>query len=91
MKTKKFKKKLSLNKRTVSNLHHEALSSVRGGAGVFDTVKSCMDTCDDKCIERTYPPTECVDDCGPRRTEWESCFPTCDGMGETGLWYCPGC
>ena len=42
MKTKKFSKKLELNKKTIANLNNEALNSVKGGRVTV--------TCPDECI-----------------------------------------
>lgn len=45
MKTKKFEKKLLLNKKTISNLSNGQLSDVKGGRPILntnDTVCSCL-------------------------------------------------
>jgi hypothetical protein len=52
MKTRKFEKKLSLNKKTVSNLNGKAMGEVQGGA----TFINCP-------TGLTYCRTDCVTNC----------------------------
>ena len=62
MKTKKFKKKLSLGKHTVSDLNSRELYLAKGGAPtVTAACNSCVDTCMtdcDICTELCPPPTD---------------------------------
>jgi natural product precursor len=48
MKTKKFNKKLALNKNTIANLGNQEMISVKGGEFTDDTCGSC------------YPQTFCM-------------------------------
>jgi natural product precursor len=48
MKTKKFNKKLALNKNTIANLRSQDMNSAKGGIFTDDTCDSC------------YPPTYCL-------------------------------
>ena len=59
MKTKKFNKKLSLNKTTVANLSNYELNHVRGGVFTFETV---CPTCDTEGIA-CRPTTRCTGGC----------------------------
>ena len=78
MKTKKFEKKLALNKKTVANLNNVQLSNVKGGGVIpsdpgfaclptFETCGTCAATCD-TCFTECVTCVTCV-----------SCQETCDG------------
>jgi hypothetical protein len=71
MKSKKFEKKLSLNKKTISNLNQGAMKGVRGGGTLeiacFDpgggsALTNCQNTCDctDESICFTNPCKFCL-------------------------------
>ena len=55
MKTKRFEKKLSLNKKTVSNLSNVEMIDVKGGA----TQNVCTNPCNTKNQCETLPITLC--------------------------------
>ena len=66
MKTKKFNKRLTLNKKTVSDLNDKEMKDLHGGAGTFG---SCAYTCS-PCDTRFQTCLPC-----PRiQTEYETCF-----------------
>ncbi len=85
MKTKKLNKKLSLNKKTVSNLNHNELKLARGGVLTTDWRDTCAQTCENTCdCETNYAFCNITD--------------TCDGTiswvqldTDTGEWYCGTC
>ncbi len=63
MKSKKFNKKLSLNKNTVSNLNGFSMSKVKGGDVAPPTqVTHCEVSCFSKCLETCFDFT-CAVDC----------------------------
>jgi natural product precursor len=51
MKQKKFGKKLTLNKSTVTNLDNRAMNHLQGGT----TFGTCAYTCEDPCTTRLNP------------------------------------
>jgi hypothetical protein len=57
MKTKKFNKKLTLNKATIADLHNGEMGKIQGG---FDNtnVSKCL-----ACLETTY--SDCLSQCPP--------------------------
>lgn len=61
---KKFKNKLAINKRTISNLDGESLNRIKGGATGVMTCESFCWTCTE---------TTCFD-CGPERTLESDCY-----------------
>lgn len=72
MKTKKFNKKLGLNKSTVANLNNSEISKVYGGAETL--YPACVPTVDitrcvtDCCLE-TMKLTRCIDCSGTQATD----------------------
>ena len=63
MKTKKFNKKLSLNKNTVSNLNLRNMALVKGGdIPPFTQVTNCEVSCLSKCLQ-TCNEFTCELDC----------------------------
>jgi hypothetical protein len=67
MKTKKFSKKLVVNKTTISNLNQEQLNDVKGG--VYTQFPSCNPTCS---VNRTSKL-----DCYCDSVQWCSCYQFC--------------
>jgi natural product precursor len=66
MKTKKMSKRLSLNKKTITDLNDSELNSVRGGIdtgyscpGHCDTIESCGPTQCPACLTTTLYPVTC--------------------------------
>ncbi len=53
MKTKKFNKKLVLNKKTIADLNHLQMNDVRAG----EDTDGCTQTCPRQCSE---PPEACL-------------------------------
>lgn len=85
MKTKKFKKKLSLNKKTISNLANEAMSDLKAGAPQtrFCTAVNCwlyetgeFQTCD--CTYYCTDYTNCYN-CNFPYTAYAGCTVGCIG------------
>jgi hypothetical protein len=66
MKTKKFKKKLQLNKKTVVDLNGPEMNGVHGGAECDSIKSSCIFTlCGGSCAETACCPTHtCETNCG---------------------------
>lgn len=63
MKSKKFNKKLSLNKNTVSNLNVRKMALVKGGdMPPLTAVTNCDMTCLTRCLQTCYDFT-CAADC----------------------------
>lgn len=66
MKTKNFNKKLSLNKKTISNLNYGQMGNVNGGGNDIDRNTSAADpcrvTCDTSCIH-TLCGASCYTQC----------------------------
>lgn len=64
MKSKKFNKRLSLNKNTVSNLNEGKMALVKGGdIPPFTQVTQCEVSCLSKCLQ-TCDVSGCVTVCG---------------------------
>jgi hypothetical protein len=52
MKSKKFSKKISINKKTIAHLNDKHLDTIRGGAPTKgNTCASCFTYCGDSIIE----------------------------------------
>ncbi len=90
MKKQRLKKRLRLNKKTISNLNSREMSNFRGGVVYsYGEDPTCRILCPD-------PP-----DPGPIRTDDSGCVSvgvTCDycdpgttDWSDTGEWYCGGC
>jgi hypothetical protein len=75
MKSKKFEKKLALNKKTIVNLNNGQLGHVKGGC--VDTYPSCPFTISDDCVTLRFtgcavcPTNTCVT-CVTCDTCWET-------------------
>lgn len=79
MKTKKFSKKLVLNKKTIVNLDGRSMSGIIGG---LTAVTNCPE--DDNCISA---PWLCYTDPGyPALTCNDTCYETC----ACTTWWCTG-
>ncbi len=85
MKKNNFKKKLTLNRKTIANLNTEQMSSLFAGRGDSNSIND--DSCDEYYCQ----------DPGPEATAPERCSIWCgSGWGydqdytDTGEWYC-GC
>jgi hypothetical protein len=79
MKSKKFQKKLGLNKTTVAHLNHGAMKGVHGGARTF--VLACLSgdpagSCGDTCYTCDCPTATC------------NCTDTCHTCGATCVSQC---
>lgn len=66
MKTKRFDRKLNLNKKTVSNLAKGDMGGVKGGGATYNT---CYYTCE-SCDTRLNTCLPCPD----IQTEYETCY-----------------
>ncbi len=78
MKTKTFKKKLTLNKKTIADLTSGKLSHVKGG--LLKTDPPCLV----RITEETCPVTGCGNTCFSEGLEYICCSGTC-------AWTCSGC
>jgi hypothetical protein len=59
MKTKRFEKKLNINKKTISDLNNQSMNSVRGG--LLYTHDEC------------FSGTDCYQTQNPCDTRWKTC------------------
>jgi natural product precursor len=74
MKTKKFNKKLSLNKKTIANLGNNELNYVLGGYPTDARICKPTTQCTGGCVETDYscPPCDTWDTC--------TCYGVCTGV-----------
>jgi hypothetical protein len=81
MKTKKFSKKLSLNRKTIANLNIEDLGNIKGKGTVFDNTCPYYYTCDNgyTCIpgEQSCFCTQLPGHHTCNITCWMTCDPRC--------------
>lgn len=78
MRSKNFKKKLFLNKKTISNLNGSQMMRVQGGVV---TVRPCyisqeMSACPE-CISDSSCDTCYTCECPPQETVWTECLSGC--------------
>jgi hypothetical protein len=77
MKTKKFEKKLVLNKKTVSDLNPTQMSDAQGGISGLPTCAACTQphTCQTLCC-----PLQETSGCNPSGGGFYSCEGTCNSI-----------
>jgi hypothetical protein len=80
MKSKKFEKKLALNKKTIADLNGDMMGRVHGGIENTQTASCCMGPTD--CPNCTQTCNTYCGTCAP------TCAPTCDA---TCVNTCPTC
>ena len=71
MKPKKFRSKLSLNKKTIADLNEKAMRHLKGGCLKTDVQSGCLITY--TCMADTCP-TDCVVTC------YYTCGASCEGV-----------
>jgi hypothetical protein len=81
MKTKNFKKRLTLNKKTIVNLDNGQLAQAKGGA-TATTCETCSPTCE-TCVPVPYLTDNCTGDCT------DNCTGDCTGHKTCDTYACP--
>ena len=71
MKTKRFNKKLSLNKTTISNLNNNEMISVKGGLPT-ESIDTLCTVCQDSQLPRSCNSVTCLWIC--EETEGATCY-----------------